>query len=64
VTEQVGLCGECLHARPITSGKGSTFWLCKRAESDARFAKYPRLPVRECPGWEPARGDRAQGHQR
>jgi hypothetical protein len=47
-----GLCAECLHARQITSGKGSTFWLCGRSAEDPRFPKYPRLPVLRCPGFE------------
>jgi hypothetical protein len=38
--------------RALRSARGSEFYLCKRAEHDARFAKYPRLPVLECPGYE------------
>jgi hypothetical protein len=52
VTAPVGLCLRCLHARRVTSGKGSTFWLCRRAEHDPKFEKYPRLPVITCPGFE------------
>jgi hypothetical protein len=29
------------------------FWLCARSADDPRFAKYPRLPVLRCPGFEP-----------
>ncbi|MFN8547680.1 MAG: hypothetical protein U0527_06840 [Candidatus Eisenbacteria bacterium] len=50
---RVGLCAGCRHARRIESGKGSTFWLCERAENDPRFRKYPPLPVWSCPGYEP-----------
>jgi hypothetical protein len=59
VTTPVGLCLACRHARRITSGKGSTFWLCRRAEHDPQFAKYPRLPVLACAGFEdrPGAGD-------
>jgi hypothetical protein len=48
----VGLCARCRHARRLRSERGSAFWLCGRAAADRRFAKYPRLPVRECPGYE------------
>ncbi|RYZ04958.1 MAG: hypothetical protein EOO73_21430 [Myxococcales bacterium] len=52
---RVGLCTACLHARVITSAKGSSFWLCGRAASEpARFRKYPPLPVVRCAGFEPA----------
>ena len=50
--EEVGLCADCRWARPQRSRRGSTFWRCLRAETDARFDRYPRLPVRECPGYE------------
>ncbi len=26
--------------------------MCGRAKDDERFAKYPRLPVERCVGWE------------
>jgi hypothetical protein len=47
-----GLCADCLHARKVESARGSKFYLCGRSTSDPRFAKYPRLPVIECPGYE------------
>ena len=50
---QVGLCAECVHAKKILSDRGSVFYFCWRSESDPRFVKYPRLPVLECPGFEP-----------
>jgi len=49
---RVGLCTLCRHARAIRSAKDSEFWLCKRSERDSRFAKYPRLPVHTCAGFE------------
>jgi len=49
-----GLCAECVHARPVTSARGSTFWLCGRSAEDPRYPKYPRLPVLRCPGFEPS----------
>jgi hypothetical protein len=48
----VGLCHDCRHARRQESARGSAFWRCLRAESDLRFVRYPRLPVRECAGHE------------
>jgi hypothetical protein len=32
--------------------RGSRFWRCTRAETDARFVRYPRLPVVRCAGYE------------
>jgi hypothetical protein len=26
--------------------------MCERSKVDPRFAKYPRLPVTSCPGYE------------
>jgi hypothetical protein len=49
---RVGLCAGCAHARRIVSAKGSSFWLCERAQTDPSFAKYPPLPVRACRGFE------------
>ena len=49
----VGLCAECKHARVQRNALGSEFWRCLRAETDARFERYPRLPVSHCPGYEP-----------
>ena len=51
--DRVGLCGNCRHARIVESPRGSTFYLCRRSESDARFPKYPPLPVWTCIGYEP-----------
>jgi hypothetical protein len=47
-----GLCASCSQAR-VVRGAGSVFWLCERSRTDARFPRYPRLPVRRCPGYEP-----------
>jgi hypothetical protein len=48
----VGLCARCRHARRQSTRRGSTFWRCGLAETDPRFERYPRLPVRACPGFE------------
>ena len=47
-----GLCASCAHARRVTSARGSTFVLCALSQSDARYAKYPPLPVARCDGYE------------
>ncbi len=48
-----GLCRDCHHARRIDSDRGSTFLMCKLSFEDVRFAKYPRLPVLVCSGYQP-----------
>jgi hypothetical protein len=47
-----GLCSTCVFARVVESAKGSQFWLCRRAETDERFRRYPALPVVLCAGYE------------
>lgn len=47
----VGLCASCRHVKRVTS-KRTTFYLCRLAATDARFAKYPALPVLSCRGYE------------
>jgi hypothetical protein len=49
---EAGLCETCAFARVVVSARGSRFVLCRLSETDARFAKYPRLPVVECLGYE------------
>ena len=39
--------------RRVESERGSVFSLCGLAATDPRFARYPRLPVHECAGYEP-----------
>jgi len=50
--ERAGLCASCRHARAVKSARGSEFWLCQRSRSDARYPKYPPLPVLRCLGYE------------
>lgn len=47
-----GLCGACRHGRRTGNRRGSGFWLCERSKTDARFVRYPALPVLACPGFE------------
>jgi len=48
---QVGLCSRCAHMRQMQSDRGSIFYLCQLSTTDARFPKYPRLPVMRCSGY-------------
>jgi hypothetical protein len=48
----VGLCASCCFMRRIESDRGSLFYMCERSVTDARFPKYPRLPVLQCAGYE------------
>jgi hypothetical protein len=48
-----GLCETCTHQRLIRNTRGSEFSLCERSKTEPdRYPKYPRLPVRQCPGYE------------
>jgi hypothetical protein len=47
-----GLCADCVHARQITSDRASIFLQCQLSFTDPHFAKYPRLPVLSCRGYE------------
>jgi hypothetical protein len=48
-----GLCADCEHSRLIDTARGSRFYLCRLSETDARFPRYPPLPVLHCHGYEP-----------
>ncbi len=50
---RVGLCWDCRWVRRIESARGSVFFLCRRAETDPGYPKYPPLPRLRCPGYEP-----------
>jgi hypothetical protein len=47
-----GLCVSCAFARVVESARGNRFTLCRRSETDARFPRYPALPVLECVGYD------------
>ena len=53
---KAGLCASCKHAQVNKSDRGSVFYFCKLSASDARFPKYPRLPVVACAGYEKEEG--------
>jgi hypothetical protein len=54
---KTGLCEHCVHARRVASARGSVFLLCLVHETNAAFAKYPRLPVVKCSGYVRAWSD-------
>jgi len=49
---RVGLCLDCWHAQRMKNDRGSIFFRCTLAETDPAFAKYPRLPVVRCSGYQ------------
>ena len=51
--QRVGMCSTCLWVRVVQSARGSAFYLCRRSEMEPQFARYPRLPVIQCAGFEP-----------
>ena len=53
VEVKAGLCDTCRHQRVVSNTRGSSFSLCERSKVDARFPKYPRIPVSACPGYQP-----------
>jgi hypothetical protein len=52
IDKSAGLCATCSHVERIRSDRGSVFYRCLLSARDPRFAKYPRLPVVFCPGYE------------
>lgn len=50
--DHIGLCSRCTHVQIIRSNRGSTYYLCRVSLEDARFPKYPRLPVLRCSAFD------------
>lgn len=48
-----GLCADCDHLVRVQSPRGSVFALCGMSKHDARFPKYPVLPVTRCAAHAP-----------
>ena len=46
-----GLCAGCVHGRLNETRRGTAYLRCLKAQTDARFTRYPRLPVLVCPGF-------------
>ncbi len=55
---RAGLCDHCVHQRVVRTTRGSAFSLCEKSRDDARFPKYPRIPVSACTGFERREGER------
>jgi hypothetical protein len=53
MTPPAGLCNTCIHQKAVRNTRGSVFSMCERSKTDPAYPKYPRLPVIQCPGWEP-----------
>jgi hypothetical protein len=53
-----GLCDSCRHQKVIRTGRGSEFSMCERSKTEPGYPKYPRVPVRACPGYEARCGTR------
>jgi hypothetical protein len=49
---RAGLCDTCAHQQLVHNTRGSSFSLCRRSREDPDYPRYPRLPVRECRGYE------------
>jgi hypothetical protein len=52
---RAGLCADCQWTRRVPSARGTLFFLCRRAETDPSYARYPRLPRLACPGYDGVR---------
>ena len=52
ISVKAGLCDSCRHQKLIRNTRGSTFSMCELSKADKGYPKYPRLPVKRCPGWE------------
>ena len=53
IKKGAGLCADCRSVKVARSGKGSTFFFCRRSETDSAYPKYPPLPVLSCKAYEP-----------
>lgn len=53
---KAGLCASCKHVQVNKSDRGPVYYFCRLSARDARFPKYPRLPVVMCEGYEKEEG--------
>jgi len=56
-----GLCDACAHQRLVGTRRGARYSLCRLSSTDPGFPKYPSLPVRSCPGFEPRDAPKGSG---
>ncbi len=54
LSERAGLCADCRYRRNVESGRRSVYVLCERSVREPEYPKYPRLPKRQCAGYERA----------
>ena len=47
-----GLCRACRHAKLTETSRGTAYVRCTRAAWDRALARYPRLPVTQCTGFD------------
>ena len=60
---RLGLCAQCVHAGEIPHPRGGTpYSICRLADTNSAFEKYPRTPVRFCPGYRAQSEDDASTH--
>jgi hypothetical protein len=59
-----GLCAACRHAKVNETRRGTAYLRCTRAAWDSRLPRYPRLPVTQCVGFDPAGGSPGDGSAR
>ena len=50
---RAGLCGNCRHAIIRPTRRDTIYLRCTLAASDARYPKYPALPMQASDGHEP-----------
>jgi hypothetical protein len=51
-----GLCRACRHAKLNQTRRGTAYLRCTRAAWDTALARYPRLPVTQCAGFQRREG--------
>jgi len=52
---EAGLCASCKYLKVVENERGRSFILCLLSKTDSSYARYPPLPVLNCPGYLPAK---------
>lgn len=50
IVGRIGDCFGCAYTKTLKTKSGSAIFQCGHAEKEPAYAKYPRLPMRGCPG--------------